>query len=115
MTKVRYTNKKTGRVNVYESISHYDPITKSSRPKRIYLGYEDPVTKEIIPSSGERGRPPKAEKPAVNYDEVTSELRKQRKKNREMEIQIQTMTARLNEITRAAEKLITAIHKVKPD
>lgn len=56
MSIVRYLNKKTGVVSIYESTSHYDPETKQSRPKRKYLGTEDPVTGELIPSSGKRGR-----------------------------------------------------------
>ena len=56
MSIVRYTNKKTGVVSLYESTSHYDPVTKQSRPIRKYLGTEDPVTKELIPSAGKRGR-----------------------------------------------------------
>ena len=56
MSIVRYVNKKTGTVAVYESTSHYDPKTKQSRPIRKYLGTEDPETKELIPSSGRRGR-----------------------------------------------------------
>ena len=56
MSLVRYTNKKTGVVTVYESTSHYDPETKRSRPIRKYLGVEDPNTGKIIPSSGKPGR-----------------------------------------------------------
>ena len=56
MSIVRYTNKKTGVVTLYESTSHYDPETKQSRPVRKYLGREDPVTGELIPSSQKRGR-----------------------------------------------------------
>ena len=56
MSLVRYTNKKTGVVTVYESTSHYDPVTKQSRPIRKYLGVEDPETGKIIPSSGKPGR-----------------------------------------------------------
>ena len=56
MSIVRYVNKKTGRVAVYESTSHYDPEKKQSRPRRKYLGTEDPETGELIPSSGKRGR-----------------------------------------------------------
>lgn len=56
MSIVRYKNKKTGQVAVYESTSYYDPETKQSRPKRKYLGIEDPDTGELIPSSGKRGR-----------------------------------------------------------
>ena len=50
-----------GRISVYESVSHYDPEKKASRPIRTYLGQEDPVTGELIPSSGRRGRPKKGE------------------------------------------------------
>lgn len=56
MSIVRYVNKKTGTVALYESTSFYDPETKQSRPKRKYLGTEDPETGELIPSSGKRGR-----------------------------------------------------------
>lgn len=56
MSIVRYTNKKTGQIALYESTSYYDPETKQSRPKRKYLGIEDPETGELIPSSGKRGR-----------------------------------------------------------
>lgn len=56
MSIVKYKNKKTGVITWYESTSHYDPETKQSRPIRKYLGKEDPVTGELIPSSGKRGR-----------------------------------------------------------
>ena len=56
MSIVRYVNKKTGKVALYESTSHYDPIIKQSRPIRKYLGTEDPETGALIPSSGKRGR-----------------------------------------------------------
>ena len=56
MSIVRYTNKKTGIVSLYESTSYYDPELKQSRPRRKYLGTEDPETGELIPSSGKRGR-----------------------------------------------------------
>lgn len=56
MSLVRYTNKKTGVVTIYESTSHYDPETKQSRPIRKYLGVEDPKTGQLIPSSGKPGR-----------------------------------------------------------
>ena len=56
MSIVRYVNKKTGQVPLYESTSYYDPETKQSRPKRKYLGIEDPMTGELIPSSGKKGR-----------------------------------------------------------
>ena len=62
MSIVRYTNKKNGVVTLYESTSYYDPETKQSRPKRKYLGTEDPETGELIPSSGKKGRKKNEEK-----------------------------------------------------
>ena len=56
MSIVRYVDKKTGRVALYESTSHYNPETKQSRPIRKYLGTEDPITGELIPSTGKPGR-----------------------------------------------------------
>ena len=57
-TIVQHYDKKTGKIRVYESTPHYDPVTKQSRPKRKYLGTLDPETGELIPSSGRRGRRP---------------------------------------------------------
>ena len=58
MSIVRYTNKKTGTVTLYESTSHYDPKTKQSRPIRKYLGKLDPETGELIPSSKRKNKEP---------------------------------------------------------
>ena len=84
MSIVRYVNKKTGSVALYESTSHYDPETKQSRPKRKYLGTEDPVTGELIPSSGKRGRkkktdgsPEKNNKPKTDYKYLYETLKKE--------------------------------------
>ena len=55
MSIVRYINKKTGVISVYESTSYYDPVHNQSRPKRKYLGIETP-SGEFIPSSGVPGR-----------------------------------------------------------
>lgn len=88
MSIVRYVNKKTGKVSLYESVSHYDPVTKQSRPKRKYLGTEDPETGELIPSSGKRGRKKETddekakkterseEKFKAKYDELLKECAK---------------------------------------
>ena len=56
LVRYKWNTPKSGSIIVYESTSHYDPVTKQSRPKRKYLGIEDPVTGELIPSSGKRGR-----------------------------------------------------------
>ena len=58
MSIVRY--RKGNSVYLYESKAEWDPEKKQSRPKRIYLGMEDPVTGELIPSSRKAGRKPRA-------------------------------------------------------
>ena len=85
MSLVRYTNKKTGVVTVYESTSHYDPETKQSRPIRKYLGVEDPQTGKIIPSSGKPGRKKSAEstsKPVPKDDGIDYKLLYEKEKKR---------------------------------
>ena len=75
MSIVKYTNKKTGVVSIYESTSHYDPETKQSRPIRKYLGREDPITGELIPSSGKRGRKQGSSQPITLDDADVSALK----------------------------------------
>ena len=82
MSIVRYVNKKTGKVALYESTSHYDPETKQSRPIRKYLGTEDPATGELIPSSGKRGRKnssggSKKKEPKTDYKLLAEILKKE--------------------------------------
>lgn len=71
MSIVRYVDKKTGRTVLYESTSYYDPVKKQSRPKRKYLGVEDPVTGELIPSTRKPGRKPKSETEEVKVETAT--------------------------------------------
>ena len=74
-TIVKHVDKKSGTTRVYDSTSHYDSVTKQSRPKRKYLGTLDPETGELIPSSGRKGRTP-SRKNVPTSDEA-SELVKQ--------------------------------------
>lgn len=99
MSLVRYTNKKTGVVTVYESTSHYDPVTKQSRPIRKYLGVEDPKTGEIIPSSGKPGRKKSTEaasRPVRKKDEIDYKLlyEKQKKECADKDKQIKVLESR---------------------
>ena len=96
MSLVRYTNKKTGVVTVYESTSHYDPVTKQSRPIRKYLGVEDPETGRIIPSSGRPGRKKSTEsasRPAKKKDGIDYKLlyEKEKKESREKDAIIKAL------------------------
>lgn len=99
MSLVRYTNKKTGVVTVYESTSHYDPVTKQSRPIRKYLGVEDPETGKIIPSSGKPGRKKSTEstsRATVKKDEVDYKLlyEKEKKESADKDARIKALENR---------------------
>ncbi len=99
MSLVRYTNKKTGVVTIYESTSHYDPVTKQSRPIRKYLGVEDPETGKIIPSSGKPGRKKSTEsagRPAPKKDGTNYKLlyEKEKKENADKEARIKALERR---------------------
>ena len=122
MSIVRYTNKKTGRVSIYESTSCYDPIKKTSRPKRKYIGYEDPITKEFIPSSGKPGRKKKinsdvsgsltVEPYREQYERAMSELNKQRSENMKLKSEKEQLLKQLTEAQKAAGDLAAMIYKI---
>ena len=120
MTLVRYTNKKTGWVSVYESTSHYDPVTKQSRPVRKYVGYEDPSTGQLVRSSGKPGRKKKTSedeaetvRPAKRNESSrdTAEMKRQREEIRELKKQVESLTKQLDDIHRAADRFIKEINR----
>ena len=100
-TIVKHVDKKSGTTRVYESTSHYDPVTKQSRPKRKYLGTLDPETGELIPSSGRKGRTPSrknvptSQKAAAGKDEEIISLKNE--------------VRRLKSVIRAYRKVCEAI------
>ena len=122
MSIVRYTNKKTGRVSIYESTSCYDPVKKTSRPKRKYIGYEDPITKEFIPSSGKPGRKKKtnpdvsgsstAEPYREQYERAMSGLNKQRSENMKLKNENEQLLKQFIEVQKVADDLAAMIHKI---
>ena len=78
------TNKNTGVKYAYETKSVWDSAEKKTTTQRKYLGRVDPITGEIIPTSGVRGKKKNSEdsmhNPAVKnldfkllYEEVSAE------------------------------------------
>lgn len=111
MSIVRYVNKKTGRVALYESTSHYDPVTKQSRPIRKYLGTEDPETGELIPSSGKRGRKKKTgEKEAGHTPGSKPDYKFMAEK---FEKEIQDKDARIRILEEENQKLRAGLERVR--
>lgn len=106
---VKYT-RKDGSCYAYSSIAQWDPIRKQSRPIRKYLGKVNPVTGEIIPSSGKRGRPvgsknpPRAKSLDGMHAETSSshiapalenELKTLREQNSAMKVEINSLRNKL--------------------
>jgi len=125
MSLVRYKNKNTGRISVYESTSNYDPVNKTSRPIRKYIGYEDPVTGEFIPSSGKPGRRKKSDESQTSsdkqnkntsendYKRAVSEINRQRLEIEDLKKQIRVLNKQLEDIHSAADKFITTIQNTR--
>ena len=123
MSRVRYVNKKTGWVSIYESTPYYDPVTKASRPKRKYIGYEDPITKEFVPSSGKPGRKKHDEidtsatgsSPSMsqaNYKRVLAELDKQRDENLQLQKKITVLQEQIEKLSFAFDSYVGSVQNV---
>ena len=107
---VYYTNAKTGVITAYRSEAKWDPEKGYSVPKRTYLGRVDPVTKEIIPSSGQRGRKKKEETQdpdsyQVKYEAAVLEIEQLRTSLGSLQKQVQAMQKERSETAQAMQKL----------
>ena len=111
MSIVRYTNKKTGVVTLYESTSHYDPVTKQSRPIRKYLGKLDPETGELIPSTRKKKTTTARASPAdlglqAALEEKTRECKDMERRISELEDQIKKLRAAMSRISIASRSIL---------
>ena len=121
MSIVRYTNKQTGVVTLYESTSYYDPETKQSRPKRKYLGIEDPETGELVPSSDKRGRkkgtegaaPAKREtqeeKLKARYDKLQKECTEKDERIKQLEHENKRLRFSLKKLADAVDDVMNSL------
>ncbi len=107
---VYYTNSKTGVITAYKSEAKWDPEKGYSVPKRTYLGRVDPVTREIIPSSGKRGRKKNEQTQdpdsyQAKYEAAVLELEKTRVSVSGLQKQIQAMEKERDETVQSMQKL----------
>lgn len=121
MSIVRYTNKETGVVTLYESTSYYDPVTKQSRPKRKYLGIEDPESGELVPSSGKRGRKKAAEGAAsakketqeqklkIRYDKLEKECTEKAERIKQLEHENKRLRFSLKKLSEAVDDVMNSL------
>lgn len=111
MSIVRYTNKKTGTVTLYESTSHYDPETKQSRPIRKYLGKLDPETGELIPS---KKRKKKEEQPPSGSSDLKlrNALQEKTRDCMEKEIRIRELEEELVKLRSSMSRIAIASRSI---
>ena len=112
-TIVQHLDKKTGKIRVYESTPHYDPVTKQSRPKRKYLGTLDPKTGELIRSSGRRGRTASSKNVTTTKEApALKEIKELQKTISEKDAEIASLQSEikvLKNIIRSYEKVCSSI------
>lgn len=105
-TIVKYKNQ-SGTIYAYEQESYYDPVTKSSRPRRKCIGKVDPVTGEIIPSAPKKEKARKNMTSSDDYEAlyrkasseletVKEKLRKSEQENRRYSDLLSSLSAQIN-------------------
>ena len=100
-------------VTLYESTSHYDPVTKQSRPIRKYLGKLDPETGELIPSTKRKKKETTTAQasPAdlglqAALEEKTRECKDMERRISELEDQIKKLRAAMSRISIASRSIL---------
>ena len=110
-----------GKIAVYESTSYYDPEKKQARPKRKYLGLEDPDTGELIPSSGKRGRRRKDNvsdvqdelSPAADPDSrISGELKKLRQEVNRLSEEKRVLTKQNEDLQKEISRYRSSVNSV---
>lgn len=112
MASIYYrTDKKTGNVYAYSSVSYRDPVTKKPRNKRTYLGRVDPISHEILPKA-EAGQKRKRTISKSQLDSVSDDLKERVTMLTE---QVQILEEKLNSLEkdkRASQHLINGVRSL---
>ena len=76
MNLIKYKNKKSGRIYVYEDSPKWDNKIKNNRPKRKLIGYLNEETGEILPTRGraKNGEGRKVKPKAVNKENTNNSI-----------------------------------------
>ena len=112
MSIVRYTNKKTGAVTLYESTSHYDPVTKQSRPIRKYLGRLDPETGELIPSTKRKKKETTPAQASSTDLELKAALEEKTRECMDMERRIKVLEDEIKKLRAAMSRISIASRSI---
>ncbi|MBR1643538.1 MAG: hypothetical protein IJ683_14600 [Butyrivibrio sp.] len=114
-----YRNSKTGRTYAYESVAKWDPEKGYSVPERKYLGRVDPITNEIIPTTGKPGRRPGTGKSGKSkgslemdqkqMQELQDQIEKSRQTIEELRMQIQKLEKQRVQMQEKLKRVSTEI------
>lgn len=113
MSIVRYTNKKTGAVTLYESTSHYDPVTKQSRPIRKYLGRLDLETGKLIPSTKRKKKETTPAQISSTDSELKAALEKKTRECMDMERHIKELEYEIKKLRAAMSRISIASRSIQ--
>ncbi|MBR2288269.1 MAG: hypothetical protein IJ865_08480 [Clostridia bacterium] len=121
MSTIRCVNRKTGFVSIYEQIAYTDPTTNEVKYRRKYIGHENPLTGEVIASSGKRGRKKAEEsfhyKSGIpykdDYEQAMARIRNQQKSIDELTKRIAILEGKLSSAIECFDELITIVQAAK--
>ena len=122
MAIINLYNKKLNVTYVYDSVSYWDKDLKQPRSKRKLIGKRDPVTNEIIPTSG-RGRRQNADAPSekksvhsdsaadLKYEKCLEAIREKDATIQEQKKQIADLQSRLRACLSAMKQAESLLNK----
>ena len=122
MAIINLYNKKLNVTYVYDSVSYWDKDLKQPRSKRKLIGKRDPVTNEIIPTSG-RGRRQNADAPSekksvhndssadLKYEKCLEAIREKDTTIQEQKKQIADLQSRLRACLSAMKQAESLLNK----
>ena len=90
---------------MYESTSHYDPVTKQSRPIRKYLGRLDPETGELIPSTKRKKKEATPAQASSTDPELKAALEKKTRECMDMERRIKELEYEIKKLRAAMSRI----------
>ncbi|MBP3818513.1 MAG: hypothetical protein J6H31_09405 [Butyrivibrio sp.] len=118
MSIVKQFHPDTNTTYVYESTSYWDPEKGQSRAKRKLLGKEDPVTGELIPTAGKRGRKKGSTNKASSEAPIAENELEQKyqdclSRTKEQELIIQKQRLENEALAKENKKLIAKLESIR--
>ena len=115
MAIINLYNKKLNVTYVYDSVSYWDKDLKQPRSKRKLIGKRDPVTNEIIPTSG-RGRRQNADAPSEKksvHSDSSADLKYEKCLDREKDTTIQEQKKQIADLQSRLRACLSAMKQAE--